>query len=83
MAIPTGVDFHVKISLFHRRFRKGTFHALVQHRDDRADHLKVAKLFGGDVEEHILAPGIDFGQPLGEIAHGCCQFAVWSAKLLK
>ena len=43
---------------------------LLQHRDDTADDLEVTQFFRRDVQEHVLAAGIDFGKALREIAHG-------------
>jgi hypothetical protein len=47
-----------------------SFHALVHHHDDAADHLEVAQLLGGDVEQHVLAAGVAFRKGLTEISHG-------------
>ena len=57
--------------------------ALVEHRDDRADHLEVAQLLGGDVHQHVLAARIVVAQPLREIAHRRRELAVGAAKLFE
>ena len=73
----------IELGLLHRRLAELRLHALVQHGDDRADHLKVAEFLGRDVEQHVLAPGIVLGQPLREVAHRGGEFPVGSAELLE
>jgi hypothetical protein len=43
----------------------------------------VAELFRGDIEQEILAAGIDLSEPLREIAHRRGQLTVWTAELFK
>ncbi|CEE80472.1 hypothetical protein XAC2852_790195 [Xanthomonas citri pv. citri] len=69
----------------------GFFHALgehcfgplVEHGDDRADDFEMADLFGGDVEQQILAARVVLAQCLGEVAHCSGKFALRSAELFQ
>jgi hypothetical protein len=76
-------DGPVHLRFFLSAFCQFAFGALVEHRDDGADHFKVAEFLGGDVHEQVLAARIVFSQRLGEIPAGCGEFALRSAKLLE
>src|SRR5690606_29841595 len=43
----------------------------------------MAQILGGDVVEHVLAPGVVVAQGLGEVAHGRGQLALRAAELLE
>jgi hypothetical protein len=65
VAVAAGGQGHVQIGLGHRRLGQLALGALVQHGHDAADHLQVAQLLGGDVEQQVLAARIVLGQALG------------------
>ena len=83
MTVASGIERPVKVGLGQSGFRELRLDALVQHGDDRADHLKVAEFLCGDVEEHVLSAGIVLAKALREIAHGRGQLAVRAAELLE
>jgi hypothetical protein len=57
--------------------------ALVEHYDDASYDLQVADLFRGDIDQEILAAGVDLGEALREISHGRGKFAVRTAELFE
>jgi hypothetical protein len=83
MAVTSGAQGAVKISLLHARFGKRSPYPLVQHSHDAADDFKVAQFLGGDVEQHILAPDVVLGDALCEVTHGGREFALRTAELFK
>jgi len=83
VALAPIIQGHVQIRLLQRRLGHLPLGAAVQHGDDRTDHLQVAELLGGDVEQHVLAAGVLFSQRLREIAHRRRQLALRTAELLE
>jgi hypothetical protein len=57
--------------------------ALVEHGDDGADHFEMRQLFGGDVEQHVLAARVVLGDGLREVAHRRGEFALRAAELFE
>lgn len=83
MAVAAGVERHVELRLLHGGFGQGRLGALVEHSDDKADHLEIAQFLGGDIEQHFRAARIVLGEALREIAHRGGELAIGPAELLE
>ena len=83
MTVAAGVEGAIKVGLGQGRLGKLGLDSLVEHGDDRSDDFEMAQLLSGDVEKHVLAARIIFGQCLREVAHGCGQLAIGAAKLFE